>query len=372
VVGVVGLTLFFSYWVRFMNKHHSLVPGAQIFSYEMPRPKNFEPPFDLSDAEVIRRYQTLPALPAKSAAPIPVKAKVDPKKAAADKAAAAKKEAAQKAAAAKAAAAARKKNVSVEVVDTQVAPTLTVETIADVQTAPATAYVGSIETAQSPAAADEDAAEDKEEDLNLSAAQWRSLLQTNPTAQNVSKFIRAKQSGKLDSNTYYQIVHELLVDSAEDRRKAALAILDADVSAPTFVFMVTQLQQAPAEAQTALKSRIDSYSDAAKIFVLARVMNSSSETAVLEAATSRVAAALAIFKNSTMNTAQGHSSQTNGTKTVRAMAGAGLTVQHFASFIPSLQRLSKNADGTVSSRASQLLTDIQNLLKSKGRELART
>ena len=352
IIGTMGMVLFFTYWMRFAHQHGSPVHASPAFSYEMPRPQNFEPGFDLSDRSVNRRYKTLPALPSKPAVTV---AKVDPKKHVPAKVAKkpdVKKKAAQTAQTQKA------KKTAVNVVDTSRAQTMTAlpQETSSADTNPVAQNHANYRKAEAPVA-DDSEVNDKPEEETLTISHWRSLLQTAPNAANISKFVKAKQAGKVDSAAYYQIVHELLVDSAEDRKKAAFAIMDQDVSASTFAFMVLQSDLVPADLHASLKTRIDSYSQVGKFSYLIRALGSSAQPKVLEAAVERVSAALTVYV-ATQNTTQ---TTTGGTRNVAST----ITAQQFTSLIPTLKRLEKNPNPMVVAMVTQLMSQIQNIAKTQ-------
>jgi hypothetical protein len=221
-------------------------------------------------------------------------------------------------------------------------------------------------------------------DDDLSAAQWRSLLQSAPTAANVKRFVAAYNDGKVEATSFYQIVHELLSDSADDRRKGGLAILESTPSELTFEFMVTDASQFSTDVQTSLKTKVAEYSDAAKLGIVNQVLGTATDVNVLLTATTELATALNQYKiliasaGSTSTT-----NPTNGTTTataigkvseesvqqrergsyvlssriqipVRRLAG-GLTAQQFQAFLTNLQKLAKNSNQNVAAQAKNLI-----------------
>lgn len=362
VIGIAGMLLFLSYWARFTYKRTGWAPPIPGFSYFMPRPQNFEPRFDLSDREVDRHHKAMESA-RKNGLPV-VSGKIDTKKLKRS----AVKGAPKGAAAKKAAQAARKPKTSVSVVDTSRKAGLRAydNELTASPSGPTLAFGVAGRGLTQTAPAEETPQEKEEEDLKLSASQWRALLQTAPNGQNISKFIRAKQAGYLESSAYYQIIHELLADSAEDRRKAGLAILDHDVSSTTFEFIVGEMAQAPSDLQASLKTRLEAYSQPARLGHLVRVLSSSESVPALEAGLDRLEAALAEFKKTAVDMSQeidGNREQPKA-NTTRGVAGT-LTVHHFRAFVPALERLAQNAAGSVSGPAGELLTEIQNLSKPK-------
>lgn len=356
IVGLMGLALFVSQWTRVLAKRSAWGPNSASYSYEMPRPQNYEPEFSLSGREVQREFVTLPALPTLTN-PAVAGVKVDPKKEAEAK----KKLAAQKAAAEaakKAAAAARKKTVQMNVVNTNrdSAP-LTErqnEQVADTQApaGPAKTEDQDQNKIQNNAAL----GNGNEEDLTMTPSQWRALLQSSPTQQNAAKFARAKAAGKIDVTVYYQIIHELLTDSADDRRRAAQYIVDQDVTPRTYEFLVSEVASAPVDAKLRIQKAMDNYAQASRASVLIRVMMASKTRAAVESASAQLTKAFQDFKQ--VYVATQDPGQT------RRLAG-GFSLQQFISLVASLKRVSADTSNPAAGQASQLMTDIQNLQNQK-------
>ena len=257
----------------------------------------------------------------------------------------AKAEAAKKAALAKAAAMKKKKEAKVDVVNTAREQTMNPATTTFQPTEVVAA--AALPKVDAPAAAGDttkSAAQDDE--TVLTPAQWRALLQNSPTSANIASFIKAKQSGKLDATSYYQITHELLVDSAVDRETAGVSIVKADPSASTFSFMVTELSKVSASVQTKLQAEIASYSSGTKLSLLIAVLSTSTSPTVLTAATTDLATALASY--------QAHPSGQPSTQ------GASVSLSQLAAFKTVLDKLAKGST-SVAAQATQLLTGIQNI-----------
>ena len=343
-IAMIGIALFSYYWLRFSVKHQIINPEGTLFSYVMPRPSNYEPGFDISDRAVERRYKTLPALPALDPKKMP--ALVDAKKLDPKKAAQAKADAAKKAAQAQAAGMVKHKSNKVEVVNTGREQSMekSAVTFQPAEVLPAAA----IPKSAAPVADNSgNGTEQPAEETVLTPNQWRSLLQNSPTAANVSAFIKAKQGGKLDAASYYQITHELLVDAAKDRETAGLSVVKSDASSATFSFIVGELAKDSAAVQTALQAEIATYSAMPKLSILVGVLSSSQNPAVLSAAAADLGTAVSSYQ---AHPAGQPSAQGAGT----------VTATQLAAFIPTLQKLATGAT-PVAATATQLLTSIQTI-----------
>lgn len=345
LVGIIGLALFVGYFLRLQMKRSGWGYQAGTFTYEMPRPKNFEPRFDLSDFEIERKLKTLPALPEakRPLATAPVAKKTDDKKKA-------QLEAKKKADAAKKQAETRRKKTQIQIVDTSRASRLDVALTDTAVAMPVMAFSGLKAKAAAPANPTEaEQEEDRDRALERSPSQWRSLLQTSPNSKNIADFMKARQAGKIDSSAYYSIVHALLVDSGDDRRKAALIILDQDVSATSFVFMINELGTAPQDIKSEVQKRTDSYSETSKIGHLNRVLATSQDAAVLDAGLDRISVAWKLYK------AQGDN---------RAPSSAsGYKLSQFTVMLSTLKKIGSHQ--SVGAKATALASEIAGQLSQE-------
>ncbi len=204
-------------------------------SYEMKRPESsFFSRFDLSGREDHLEVigQEARKEKAKKAAAQAAAAKTNPAKTVAvDPKKKAKEEAAKKKAQAEAA---RKAKLSVAIVGdarTGLSKSETVSTNVDGRYSTTTLFVPNQPKA---AAAAKD--NNQQDDPQLSAGQWLSLLQNQPSSENAIAFRKAK-SYLGNKAYYYDVLAQLLVDSQADRQTFAYNILKGDVSSETFYFI---------------------------------------------------------------------------------------------------------------------------------------
>lgn len=314
-----------------------VAPEKITYSYEMPRGDFNEQRFDLSGRTVIRRYpqqpqqQTVVPVAAKPAVAVKGKAvaKVDPKKAAKEKAEKAKKQAA---------AAARKK-MKVDLVNTARTRSGLSPDAAQTPTAPAPVQSGYYYPTATTSAAPLDPP-DKKDDDDLDISTWQSLLQAHPTAENIAKFMRARNAGKVADAGFYRIVTALIQDGADDRRRAGIQILDQDTSPKTYEFIVLMTPKMNAEAQAQLKTLQAKYSTPAKVFQLGRVLATTQSNVVLLAALTQLTQAV------------GNSSQGGGSG---QPSGGSIMVQ-LTAMSSVLAKVAQNPDTAVAQQAKNLLS----------------
>lgn len=341
------------------------------YSYEMPKLEPAEAPFDLSGRRVQRKVIGSLISEVDRAGVSPVATSVPAVKGAAVngknvkltpaqvKAAALKKstEAAAKAKAlqvakSKALQEQRKKRFEMLVLEQQRKKSLL---SAEAISAGESTYTVATAGFESPAPESANEEEKKEdEDLNLSIAQWRALLQVSPTAANVNRLVRALDKKKIDSASFYQIAKELLRDSAADRHKAGFLMLSSVATVGTYEFMVTQMNDMSPEVQAALKKEIAKYSQPSLLSVTSRVISTSKETAVISSALGNLATALENYKK---QPASGTISSQGGAKNPAITAGA------LAQFLNGLSTVGQNEDPALAAQAKNLSQSIQDLKK---------
>lgn len=225
-------------------------------SYEMNRPKNgYFSPFDLSGREIDRKYiesqknqisnkivKSIPAAPsANGKLAQDGKSKIDSKKKA--------KEDSAKRAAALAEAKRRRAKLSVTMVGQGRTGLSSGETFR--QSVPINQQPSQIAYYAAPVAptiADDDHTEPK-----LSAGQWLSLLQNQPTAEKAIAFRKAKDY--LGNKAYYyDVLVKLLVDSQPDRQAFAYNLLKSDISSATFYFLANPTEELKKHVQIYTKT----------------------------------------------------------------------------------------------------------------------
>lgn len=194
-----------------------------------------------------------------------------------------------------------------------------------------------------------------EEEDKLSAQQWRALIFSQPTSANQSKFLAAYRAKDIDESSFYQIVHELLIDTAADRQKAGLELYKATPSVKTYTALLAQYQQTTTESLRAQVGEVlKSYSDVSKFSVLNQLLYSS-DARVVSSAETLLSQAIAKF--------QAQQSASNLGRDTRS-PGSTTTVQSAAvlkNFLPGLKRLMTSNNSTISQQAQSIVESINAL-----------
>jgi hypothetical protein len=122
---------------------------------------------------------------------------------------------------------------------------------------------------------------EEEEESKLSPGQWFSILQNQPNRDNALKFLKAKN--QVGNQAFYDITYKLLKDSQADRQKAALFILDQDVSLETYMFLVKTPEDLKKQESTGkqILATLKKYEDKSRFTILARALSVKDQQVVL-------------------------------------------------------------------------------------------
>jgi hypothetical protein len=245
-------------------------PGifSQEVSYAMPRPKNdIVGEFGLNGREIDRRYVN------------PFEKKKAEAKAAAAAEAAKANQTVKKAPVAKAAAkkadAKKAPEVKVDVVDRDPSKKHSGESYGGTESK----LIG---VTGGPLAAE--GADKKKEEEKLSPAQWRALMSAQPTRENMDKLVQALASNKVDANTFYSIIEEMLMSQKTDDQALALYGVQRTNNVRSFAVVALHISTLQGETQTAANTFLRSYSAPSKHGILIQALQSDDITVAMEAA----------------------------------------------------------------------------------------
>lgn len=341
----VALICGFVSLIGFLSPHIKMSRGPMgnedvAYSYEMPRGGESEDaPFDLSLRDVRRERRELEALKMKEQAK--AVALVAPSGAALVAGTGAKKSNTTVTAVTQMAAAGRVTIAAVSETDR-----FRMKSGSGIQNT-ANPNVGQIYYQQQVPAKQKSTTKDVEEEVVLTAAQWRSLLQTQPTNANISKFMIARSMGQIEEGSLIEIVRDLLKDSADDRRNAGLNILDQAASSKIFEFLISGKAELAFDLQLEMQKRTESYSTPERIMYLGPVLAGSEDKATIAGALEQISIALEVYKKS------------HGQNITLGLNPVSL--QQLQIFTATLQLVGQNADSQVSEVALALNQDIRGL-----------
>lgn len=183
----------------------------------------------------------------------------------------------------------------------------------------------------------------------MSGSQWRALLQADPNEENLSKFLLAYSRGEVDSNTYFQIVSDLMLHNQKQVQELGVIALHANYSSQGFMTATKMLDVVDVELKSKLYSYLQNYSVTGRLEILAAVLTSSDVPSVMLATQIVVEGYQAAKSGSSLN---------NDPRTIRGDGKLGY-ITSYGKFVPIFKTLENSSDAGVASQASAALSQIQ-------------
>lgn len=193
----------------------------------------------------------------------------------------------------------------------------------------------------------------KKEENQLTASQWREVLNANPSFAKASEFRAAMMAGSISQGAYYKIVEELLVNSAEEKVSVAIYLLNQDGSFQAFEMLVKNQNSVRQSQQAAVKALIENFSQTTRFATLARAISSTNADVAREAAR-LLDVALTAFNNSSSGSVDPRGSRGSASNSSTSPA-------NFAVFVMPLTQASAGSS-PIASEAAELLQRIQALI----------
>ncbi len=343
---VIGFMGFSFYWVAQSWNTSSPIASAEELSYQMIRPQAFEAEYDLSGRKVVRSFDKSQRV-ASADGPEALRQPLNANKAAPT---APKKDDKKKKTAAKDQK--KKSTVSTRFIPADKKSIGGGSNSLNGGTTDAGGYYGG---GFSPTAQVQAAEAQKKDESKVSAAQWREILLSQPTAENANAFAAAFAKGDVEGAAFYSIANELLSSADLNRQQAGLQVLRNDSSANGFALLAKHYNSTstPTDLKSSIYTVLSSYGSASKIAVLSRVLYSSDENTVLLAAQ---------ILDETI-AAQASNVQVSGDRGGIRQPGSSAPIAkaQWVQFLSPLQRLSASANASLAERAQDLLNRIQAL-----------
>lgn len=186
--------------------------------------------------------------------------------------------------------------------------------------------------------------EDKEEVLGPN--QWRSLFAADPSSKNLNSLVSAYSKGKVDEQTFYTILNDLLLNSKAEVQMLGVLGANATPSEKSFTILATNFEFFAPEVAAQADSVMAGYSTNARQGAILKVLAGTEVNAVVRAIEVVI---------------KGYEEVKSGVPGDRGDRGE-ITEQalvSFVRFIPSLQSLRSNQDSRVANAANQALGLIQ-------------
>lgn len=337
-IAVVSLVVILVGGIGYLIKDPVQTALAQAdFVYEMPRPKSLLASLfglRLEGREVSRSYVNPFA-----------KKKQDEKKAEEKKAAAvaAAKAAQAKADAKKSADAAKKPKVEMKVVGADSSVKLGQDSSGNFGANGGAKYSNAANVAQT---TNSDQIKD-----GLSGDQWRALLSSQPTKENVAKLINAYFAKEVDDSTFYTIVTDLLRNNKTETQALGLYAVSSIYNLQSFTAVAGHYDQMTSENQAKAYSYLTGYATSSRSGVLLSALKTN-EAVVVDLAIQVVVKGYQSAKTSGTAATDPRSSRGD----VNAQANS---VSDYSKFLPVFRQLAQSSDSTIAGLASSALNQIQ-------------
>ncbi len=186
-------------------------------------------------------------------------------------------------------------------------------------------------------------------------AQWRTLLNEQPTLENMKKFMIAYQNKKVTSEEYYAITEELMEDPRVEKQAMAVYGLSGFPAGKSFILLAHYSESVNSEGRKAqVDAILDSYSNLQRLPNLKTVLVSQDPLAIGKA--------LAVLEQGIAQAQNRSPADTTETTDQRAFRGRSFypTLQIFKGFVDLLEPLSKEMDQPYVPLAAKLLSQLQD------------
>jgi hypothetical protein len=326
VVVIAGLLLMAVLWLFKMMERPSQIETANVV-YEMPRPMKSEmaSEFTLGDREIIRELvkkepKIIKANELKDKPKPPTPKKTAKKKDDKDK---------------------KKSDVDVNVVDADQEKTKRTEE--EPVSPPAVADM-------SIPAPEEQAAPEANHKQTKSLAEWRSLLMSKPSRENMSGFIKAWRDQEIQASGFYSVTQEMILTKKPETQTTALYGLQQVPHVQSFAMLARHHSQLTPENQTLAKQIMMSYGSPQRLPILAQALQMKDVAIVTFAAE---AVTLGLQRAKTGQSVQ-DPRQVRG-----SVEATPQSVEHYGRFVSTFQQWQQSGDTTLVNLANSFLTHWQ-------------
>ena len=186
---------------------------------------------------------------------------------------------------------------------------------------------------------------DLESPDDRSEQQWRSLLNAQPTQENMEKLVSAYRRGKVSENVFLTIIDDLLRNQKSETQKIGLLGLRSMQTARAFTLLSEQYDSLNADAKPGARQILLSYGQSSRLDALAQVLRSGNSKASLNA--------LNVIQT-LLNTAR------PDPRDVRS-SGTSRGARRYTSLLPAIQQLQQSGVGEIAQVASQIYNQLVQL-----------
>jgi hypothetical protein len=195
--------------------------------------------------------------------------------------------------------------------------------------------------------------EDQPEKEKLTADQWKSLVLSQPTQENILRMVEALKNDEIDSASYLEISSTLIRDNSEEKKKLGVMALTAHLSVENFSMAVKVQGTLTGSLQKAVQDYLFSYNRIQGIAILDQALKSQ-DTEVRTVAADMISRAVTAIQSGQplFSTSTGRGS--------RGEASSSTTLNSYRRLLPTLQWLVSNPNLGLTQWAQRLLSQLQS------------
>jgi hypothetical protein len=195
--------------------------------------------------------------------------------------------------------------------------------------------------------------EDQPEKEKLTADQWKSLILSQPTQENILRLIEALKKDEIDSSSYLEIASTLMRDNSEEKKKLGVMALTANLNLESFSIAVKIQGSLTGAPQKSVQDYLFSYNRIQGISVLDQALKSQ-DTEVRTVAADVISRAITAIRSGqplfSTSTSRGS----------RGEASSSTTLETYRRLLPTLQWLVSNPNLGLTQWAQGLLSQLQS------------
>lgn len=204
--------------------------------------------------------------------------------------------------------------------------------------------------------------EDKDESEKMTSAEWRSLVLTQPSQENIQKMIKALPAGEIELDTYLEISETLIKDNSQEKRRMGIWSLTSVYRQEAFIMAAHLVPDTDAASQKLLNDYMYNYNRNQTLNILEQVLKSPDSVAAAAAAQSITKAIQNIQSTKTPgNTPPAATDRGGGRTAGQPPQAQQLTLSSYQRLIPTLKFVAEKNLNNLSQWAQNLLSQLQTI-----------
>ncbi len=204
--------------------------------------------------------------------------------------------------------------------------------------------------------------DDKDKSEKMTSAEWRSLVLTQPSQENMQKMIKALPAGEIELDTFLEISETLIKDNSQEKRRMGIWSLTSVYRQEAFIMSAHLAPDTDAGSQKLLNDYMYNYNRTQTLIILEQVLKSPDAVAASAAAQSITKAIENIQSTMTTGNATVAVSDRGGGRTAgQPPQIQQLTLSSYQRLIPTLKFVAEKNLNNLSQWAQNLLSQLQSV-----------